>query len=153
MKSALVSARHGSYDSNRNLNAPGKEQMRRLATAVQGVINGYDLQVSLLCSTAPRAQQGARIITDILQIPEDRVTFHECLWDDNQHRGDYGGARKLIESFLKDGSMAMFLSHIDMATLIANVAAKKLATNGRATEIGYGEGLLVTTGGIFVIPG
>ena len=151
MKRAFIAARHGRYDGSFNLNDSGKKQMLQLATAVREVVNGYDLKISLLCSTAPRAEQGGRILIEELH-PEGDVIFAECLWDDSAHPADYTVAQQLVEPLLQDGTLVLVLSHLDLVPHIAGFAAGKLGVSARLSETSYGEGWLVTPEGAFIFP-
>lgn len=148
----FIAARHGSYDHSENLSEGGKKQMQRLAEAVKEVINGSDLKVSLLCSTAPRAEQGGKILIEALGIPEDRAAFHRCLWDDSEHPGDYQRARQLVEESLQDDTLVLLLSHLDMVPDVVRFVRDKLGTKGDIGSVYYGEGLMVTAEGVSAFP-
>ena len=152
MISGIVSARHGTYDSKLNLSDEGKEQMLRLANAIKGVVNGHGLNIFLRCSTAPRAQQGAPIIAGVLQIPESQITLHEELWDDDFHCGNYQEAQNIVDTSLQDGTLSIFLSHLDIAPAIARHAITKLGTGHGARALGYGQGMLITRDDLVIIP-
>lgn len=148
----FIAARHSSYDHSENLSEGGKKQMQRLAEAVKEVINGSDLKVSLLCSTAPRAEQGGKILIEALGIPEDRAAFHRCLWDDSEHPGDYQRARQLVEESLQDDTLVLLLSHLDMVPDVVRFVRDKLGTKGDIGSVYYGEGLMVTAEGVSAFP-
>lgn len=149
----FIAARHGSYDDETlNLDDFGKKQMELLAAAVQEAINGSDLKISLLCSTAPRAEQGGKILIEILGIPQDRAIFHECFWDDSYHRGNAKVAQVFIEEHLQDGTLVLALSHLDMVPQIAYFVRKKFGTKGNIDEVQYGQALMVTPEGVSIIP-
>ena len=153
MKCAFIAARHGSYDDSLNLSESGKTQMKQLAEAIQRVINGSDLEVSLLCSTAARAEQGGKILVEILGIPEDRAVFHECLYVDNYNKGDWKMTEELVEKFLQDGKVVVLLSHVDVVPAIARFAARKIGVQGDSIrDVGYGRGWMVTPGSVSIVP-
>ena len=148
----LVSARHGSYDDDHNLTESGLAQMRQLATAIKGAINGHELKVSLFCSTAPRAQQGIPVFAEVLGIPEGCISSHEFLWEDDYHSGDSEKAKGLVDEHLQDGSLIIFLSHLDMAPAIAYRAITKLGLDCHSEGLGYGQGMMITSEGLRVLP-
>ena len=153
MKSGIISARHGSYDSKCNLNDAGKGQMHKLATAIKDIANGHNLDIYLLCSAAPRAQQGAPIIAEILQIPNNRVTFHESLWHDNTHRCDCKEVKRLVESAVDNGSLSIFLSHLDTAPAVTIYALKKFGRSQRpGGDLYYGQGVFITQNDMRILP-
>lgn len=148
----FIAARHGDYDDDLNLSEHGKGQMQRLASAVKEIINGSDLKISFLCSTAPRAEQGGRILIEALGIPEDRFAFHECLWDDSGHRGDYQKANQLVDEVLQDDTLVLLLSHLDMVPDVVLFVREKFGVRGGISEVQYGKGLMVTAEGISAFP-
>ncbi|MFZ3044244.1 MAG: hypothetical protein WA058_04040 [Minisyncoccia bacterium] len=152
MKQIFIAARHGSYDDDHNLDSYGKKQMELLAEAVKEAVNGHDLQISLLCSTAPRAEQGGRILVEALGIPENRAVFHECFWDDSYHPGNSQVARALVEEHLQDGTLVLALSHLDMAPGLAMFVRTKFGRKDRIDDIGYGQALMVTPEGVSILP-
>lgn len=127
--------------------------MGQLAEAVHNVINGSDLKIYLLCSTAARAEQGGKILVDALEIPEDRAVFHECLYVDNGHRGDWDVTVSLVERFLQDNALVILLSHVDVVPAIARFAARKIGVQGDSVrDSGYGQGWMVTAEGVSGFP-
>lgn len=151
-KQIFVAARHGDYDHDENLSEGGRQQMQRLATAVREVVSGSDLKISLLCSTAPRAEQGGKILIEALGIPEDRTVFHECFWVDSGHAGNMETARQLIETTLSDDTVVVLLAHLDVVPYVAKFVSGKLGAKGQIYDTSYGQGFMVTEGGISLFP-
>ncbi|MFZ2167246.1 MAG: hypothetical protein WAV50_00040 [Minisyncoccia bacterium] len=147
----FIAARHGEYDRTFNLNDKGKKQMKDLAAAVKEVVNGHDMKISLLCSTAPRAEQGGRILIEELN-PQGEVIFAECLWADKRHPADYEKAKQFVEPLLQDGMLVLVLSHFDLVPHLASFAAVKLGVSAKLSETSYGEGWLVTPEDAFLFP-
>jgi phosphohistidine phosphatase SixA len=152
LKKVLIAVRHGSYDDNLNLSEHGKKQMENLAVAVKDAINGHNLKISLLCSTAPRALQGGEILVEMLGIPQDCTVFHECLWDDSHHPGDSRAACALVEEYLQDGTLVLVLSHLDMVPNIARFTRDSLGAKGNIVGVDYAQGMMVTQEGVSIFP-
>lgn len=142
-----IFVRHGGYDKDGNLNENGKASMEKIALRVKEV-NTNDLPILLLCSTAPRAEQGGKIIMRMLEIPEDQAIFHRCFWNDNKNPGDFAIAKEMVNlsvmQALKEEMVLLSISHLDMVTSLAEFVHKKLGGDGRNIyDLGYGSGWMI----------
>ena len=151
-RTVFIAIRHGNYDGNQNLSPAGMRQMMAIAEKVQDINVDY-LPVILLCSTAPRAEQGGNILGRVLRIPPERMIFDQSLWDDNTHFGDRNRVRKLIDENLREGGILLGLSHLDMVPHMAYYVASKFGHDTMGfSDSGYGRGWLVNENGISRFP-
>lgn len=151
-RTVFVAVRHGNYDGNQNLSSAGARQMMAIAGKVQSINRDY-LPISLLCSTAPRAEQGGKIIGRILRIPPERMVFDQSLWEDNTHFGNRSRVWELIDAHLWEDGILLGLSHLDMVPRMAYYVAKKLGHDPMGFgNSGYGCGWLVNEHGFFKFP-
>ena len=139
----FIAVRHGHYNRNQDLSQEGAEQMRTIAGLIKE-INTAGLPISLICSMAPRAFQGGQIFIEELAIPEDRVTFTDGLWDDNNHHADRSEARKLVADNLHENSILLALSHLDLVPTLARHVAEKFGHQRGFGESEYGQGWLIS---------
>ena len=145
----FVAVRHGSYDDNSNLSVTGRQQMMLLSVEMQKVVDANPgIQIVLLCSTAPRARQGGQILEDKLAILPESSLYCECLWVDDSHGGDWENTRRLVAQWLKDDTLLIVLSHLDVVPSIARHVADKFGSEGRIYSRGYAEGWMVTRDGV-----
>jgi len=118
--------------------------MVRLASQIKDA-NPDNFPITLLCSTAPRAEQGGKIIMQELEIPWGKVFFDECFWNDNFHRGDLDKAIKLIEEHLQEKSFVVVISHLGYESRLTIHAAGIIGLRlPYVPSVEYGEGLLVS---------
>ncbi|MFA6503296.1 MAG: hypothetical protein WCT45_03530 [Candidatus Paceibacterota bacterium] len=149
---AFIAARHGDYDRQRNLSEAGREQMARLAAAVKEVVSGSSVPITLLCSAAPRAKQSGQILMDALNIHKDRAAFHDCLWVDRDHAGDWDVTKQLIGASLDDGALVLVVSHVDTIPSITRFVHTLFGIEGCVHETGYGRGFIVTPENMSIFP-
>jgi len=150
-KTVFIAVRHGSYDDDNNLSQRGKEQMMRVAQQVKE-INVDDLPVVIICSTAPRAEQGGQIIAKELNVPGERTFFNECLWYDNHHYVDRREVKKLVDDNLREDAILLWISHLDLVPVIASHAAEVFGYDKRFDDSSYGSGWFITSEGIRSFP-
>jgi len=150
-RTTFIVCRHGSYDGNANLSPNGIKQMKYLVEKVKE-INSAGLPVALLCSTAPRAEQGGEILIKALDIPAERTIFDESLWEDNGHCGDGKRVRQLIDEHIGGGAILLSLSHLDMVPSMAYHVAQKFGHTNRFSDSDYGCGWLINSAGCAAFP-
>ncbi|HOW60724.1 MAG TPA: histidine phosphatase family protein [Candidatus Moranbacteria bacterium] len=139
----FIAIRHGSYDDSRNLSERGREQMIKVAQQIKEM-NVNNFPVTLICSTAPRAQQGGQLIAEELGIPAAMVIFKECLWEDNGHFPNIDEVKKLLDENLRENTILLGISHLDLVPALASHVAKKFGHKGYLSETSYGQGWLVS---------
>jgi phosphohistidine phosphatase SixA len=146
-KGVFIAVRHGYYDEMENLTPGGKEQVRCIAQKIRE-LNTAGLPLTIICSTAPRAEQSARIIVEELEVPKERTIFDKCLWLDNNHFTKFSDVKKFIEPHFYRDMILLAISHLDLVPNLAAYAAEKMY--GR-TEIfndsDYGAGWLIDNNG------
>lgn len=148
----FIAARHGKYDKERNLSEAGREQVLRLAAAVKEIMNDSIIPITLLCSSAPRAEQSGRILMDTLDIPEDCAAFSDCLWVDKDHSGNWVATMQLIGAALDDGALVLVISHVDTVPSLTRFVRDLFWVEGCVHETGYGRGFVVTPEGMSIFP-
>lgn len=152
MKFGIVSARHGSYDNAHDLNENGKGQIRALAQSIKKQLDGQNFDVFLVSSTAPRAQHSSEIIAKVLQIPESKIYFNQNLWSDATQGGSIQEAKKLTDEAIQEGRFTIFVSHVDMAPIIANHVIGELRLKAQAVALACGQGMFITDNSFSLIP-
>jgi len=141
-ETVFIAVRHGDYDNNNDLSERGREQMREIARQIKEK-NVNNFPITLVCSTARRAQQGGQIIIEELGIPSELAIFNECLWEDNHHSSDINEAKKLLDDNLRENTILLGISHKGIVPMMASYVAKKLGHKGYLDETEYGQGWLV----------
>ena len=104
------------------------------------------LRVSEVCRlrTEHILSERGQIFIEELAIPEDRVTFTDRLWDDNNHHADRSEARKLVADNLHENSILLALSHLDLVPTLARHVAEKFGHQRGFGESEYGQGWLIS---------
>ena len=145
-KTTFITVRHGDYDDNNNLSPIGEEQMRKVARQINE-FNITDQPVTIICSTAPRAQQGGQIIAKELGIPIERIIFNECLWEDSYHHSELDEVKKLVGNNLHENQILLGISHLELVPVTASYVAEKFGHKSRFSESKYGAGYLINSEG------
>ena len=112
----LIVARHGYYRGS-DLHEIGELQMKALGSAIKSALNGFSVQI--VSSNAPRAEQSAEIIAEILGVGFEK---HEFLWTGpGSPRGcspDLQSALKLIEASKAD--VLIIVTHLEYSEKLPN---------------------------------
>ena len=107
---ALVIIRHGLDDEDRNLSPQGIHQILDAIQAIKK-FKIHSLSPTLLCSTAPRAQQSGEIIAKELLIPSEQIVFSPSLWRDGEVMGDPNVANRLVKKMFSEDNLLIILTH------------------------------------------
>ncbi len=119
MLKKLIIVRHGSYGSDGYLTEYGQGQMGRLGAKLKTRIEG---KVRVLCSTAPRALQSARLLAQYFGV---EVESHDKLWSDEGHPEDVDAALSLIAA-CDDCDVLIVVTHFEYAIEIPSAYGKKV---------------------------
>ena len=153
MRKVFIAARHGSHGEKWNLNEEGVLQMNVLAAAVVEISRLCDLRVSLLCSTAPRAQQGARIIAQTLKVQDRRIVADDCFWVEKYH--NFPKIYATIDPVLQEGTLVVLITHLPAIQNVSRYVMRKFlqgADDFNIPLVGHGEGFMVSPDGVCLIP-
>ncbi len=111
----IIIIRHGKYDEDTDrMDSRGQRQMERLVPKIKEYMAGEE-NVLFLSSSAPRAEDCAKIISAALDISYEAT---EYLWSDNRHYQDNGRAIDFIKQKAgeKDGATAVIIiTHLEYA--------------------------------------
>lgn len=127
----LVIARHGHYGQDDNLSNLGSEQMLRMSQKIANL--KQDLSATILCSSAPRAEQSAKIISDNLGIPS---ATHPILWSDNKHRMSCEDVYKLVTVAAEKVDVVILVTHLEYSD---NFPLHFASVEGWNKSVGFGE--------------
>ncbi|MFA5157745.1 MAG: hypothetical protein WC451_00945 [Patescibacteria group bacterium] len=116
----LIVARHGSYGGD-HLNSRGVEEINRLSQGLQQVIGGGS--VVILSSTAARAVESAKIMSEILGVP---FSSHEILWSDDRHRENLPAALRLVQSRENEADVVVLVTHFEYAEQLPTFFGKEV---------------------------
>lgn len=144
MTQALLVVRHGNYDEKLNLDEEGKNQMRNLARFIKVVSANKSLRPRIICSSAPRAKEGGKIIAEILTMKNSDISYRDCLWDDDTNPGDFEKSIELVDNSSGEGILLIVLTHMYFVPMIARDYGKKKGLNiSQISSPGYGKGFLL----------
>lgn len=130
----LITARHGNYDSNLNLNQRGVNDITRLAEGLRPHLMG---NVKLLSSTAPRAIQSAEVLGKIIGVKPEG---HEVLWSDGSHPTDLPGVLKLVRESAELCDTLILMTHLEHGEAFPwYFGREELGVNIQSQEIQKGE--------------
>lgn len=127
----LIIARHGEYGHDNNLNAFGSEQILRMSKKIADL--KQDLTAIILCSSAPRAEQSAKIIADNLGI---QSVTHPILWSDNSHRMNCEEVYKLVKEASEKAEVVILVTHLEYSDTFPMHFA---SVEGWNKSAGFGE--------------
>ncbi len=119
MKNFVV-ARHGSYDSDLNLNTKGEVQIKQLAKVLKQVMN--DGSILLLSSSTTRAVQSSQILSSELGVPFESLGELRSI---ARNPEGVGRALELILSKSKGFDYVIIMTHCEYAELLPSAFAKK----------------------------
>lgn len=116
----IIIVRHGDY-SGSNLTTLGVNQMETLAGFLSWV---NPTQTTMLSSSASRASNSARILSEKLGLP---FTEHYGLWSDDDHDYDLRFASQLIKS--QDSEAVILITHLEYAQYLPKFICKDIFGN------------------------
>jgi len=138
--SNLVIVRHGEYGRDMRLNAKGRDQMYNMAEILQGVLARKNT-AHILSSTAPRALDSAKILSEIQNVP---IEEHELLWSESGHPEDLDGAYGPIKSLQEKADLGIVVTHLEYAeSLPPFLLEKEFNKFASSREVRKGEGVLL----------
>lgn len=117
MLEQICIVRHGIYGSDDRISDEGKDQMRQLASALKECWTGL-APITLLTSTAPRAQDSAEILEGILT--PAAIASYDCLWSggDSRHTRKYGdmpAVHKLVTEHGPSAKGLILVTHLEVS--------------------------------------
>ena len=110
----IIIIRHGFYDSSTDrLNEFGASQMRKLIDPLKKILENEE-NVLLLSSSAERAEDSVRILSDMLKI---KYEAHPYFWSDNMHPQDNFRAKELLieKAAEKNSDVVVLVTHLEYA--------------------------------------
>jgi phosphohistidine phosphatase SixA len=139
----LVIVRHGSYDSEGNLDNEGRKKIEELSRKINQLVNKDD-SVLILSSPAPRAKESAKIIAEALKSPIEMNEILFTEYEDVDYR-EIEAAHNLIRSAIDKSSLLILVTHnpfISMLCLDIQAYDLQLKTQ-RSFSAGKGEGIFI----------
>ncbi|MBI4144872.1 histidine phosphatase family protein [Candidatus Woesearchaeota archaeon] len=117
MLEQICIARHGNYGSDDRISDEGKNQMRTLASALKECWAGL-APITLLTSTAPRAQDSAEVLGSILA--PATIASYDCLWsgNDSKHTPKYGdlpAVHALVAEHRTSAKGIILVTHLEVS--------------------------------------
>jgi len=125
--------RHGSYDQKTGrLDCTGKEQIDLISKKIIEFLcrrgtKPQDIKITIVSSTAPRAQESAAILAKMLGT---EYTSSDVLRSGDGHKEDFEGALALYNSLKNEYDVVIFVTHVEYAMDFPNHFGKdQLAVN------------------------
>jgi|GEM_PF-2068108 len=109
----IIIIRHGVYDATDRLDATGQRQMQALIDPLKQHLAG-ESNVLLLTSSAPRAEDSMKILSEGLGLPYEA---HPYFWSDNGHSQDNFRAKELLieKATEKKADVIVLVTHLEYA--------------------------------------
>ena len=133
MKKLLI-VRHGSYDNDLRLSDNGKREIRKLAEYIKTNSDGYS--VLILSSSALRASDSAKVMSDILGVGFEKI---EEFCNDEHHPRNSSEACEIINTRRNDADVVIIVTHLEFTLFITNSFLKNLGIRALCKAVGKGE--------------
>ena len=112
----LFILRHGRHNAEGRLSDEGRQDMARVAAVIKELIG--DKTVCVLASAAPRADDSASVIAEVLGVPHETDM---ALWVDNHHPKDLHAALVAIQARMPKADVLVVITHLDYANELPRV--------------------------------
>lgn len=135
----LILIRHGDYSGDK-LNEVGRKQIIDLTNVLkEEYLN--DESILLMTSTALRASDSAKVVSEILKIDYKE---YKTLWSDKNHKENHEALLELIKSKQNEAETIILVTHYEyVEEFPAYFASKELDIEWSDKLIGKGEAWVI----------